>query len=477
MTYVISSATRNKIVLSLKKEQFIYIKFDTKYSKVNAFNLALLAAASYMEEGGISEFLFSKTKSKERDIGFTKTGNVSSAFLLNTDWSISKIKNTFKFPTVPGMDTQFFHFETEGYFLMSFRGTQEIFDIGVDLYAERIQFAEGAGKVHSGFYRAFKSAQSFIDKVVPSDLGKPIIVCGHSLGGALANLAAAYLRKKNYTKVMLYTYGSPIVGDAEFSHHFTKTQPIISYRFVHNQDGVTMIPPPYSRLRLNILVLGLVNPLFLIPATMDPFGKPFTHFGKMVFIRRIEGEAYSVDVDRKTPAYIRVPSSVSVKEERPLWDELLNWTSVSGGDHLMKNYVSILGSDLNYSIRCYMGAKEVNIENTQKIMAYLESELKLIQASHDELEKKMFISGSGAVFADASNTAATPANKQSSTQKMALLDDALLSKRLELGMQKAALAITRDPGFAQSILKEIVDQKMSPILKHEFDYQATHIKY
>lgn len=424
MTYVIAAATRNKIVLSLKKEQFIYVKFDPEYSKVNAFNLALLAAASYMDEDEIIDFLFSKTKSEERNIGFTKTGNVSSAFLYDTDWPIAKIKDNFKFPMVPGMDTQFFHFETEEYFLMSFRGTQELFDLGVDLYAERLEFTEGVGKVHAGFYKAFKSAQSFIDQAVPSNLEKPIIVCGHSLGGALANLAAAYLRKKNHSKVMLYTFGCPLVGDSEFSHHFSKIQPIISYRFVHNRDLVIMIPPPYSHLRINILVLALVDPIYLIPATIDPAGKPFTHFGKMVFLRRVDGNAFSVDVDRKTPAYIRVPSNISVKEERPKWDLLLNWANVSGGDHLMKNYISILASDLKFSIRSYSGAKDVTVENTQKVLAYLENELESIRATHAEVQKKIFLSNGGA-FADATSTGSTPANVQSPAEKMHLLDDAL----------------------------------------------------
>ena len=60
MSYVIDSATRNKIVLSLKKEQFIYLKFDSQYSKVNAFNMALLAKAAYLPKADVRDFLFSR---------------------------------------------------------------------------------------------------------------------------------------------------------------------------------------------------------------------------------------------------------------------------------------------------------------------------------------------------------------------------------------------------------------------------------
>ncbi|GEM_PF-3161172 len=479
MNYVIASASRNKIVLTVKKEQFIYVKFEAKYSKVNAFNLALLAKASYMEGDGIQDFLFTKTKNENRTVDYTETGNVSSAFLHDSDTPLAQIQKTFVYKPIASTDTQFFHYETSEYVLFSFRGTLELFDVAVDLDAERVQFTEGVGKVHAGFYTAFKSAQSFIDDGAPSNLEKPIIVCGHSLGGALANLTAAYFRKKNHSKVMLYTFGCPLVGDSEFSHHFSKIQAIISYRFVNNRDAVTMIPPPHSHLRINVLILGLANPLFLIPATIDPFGKPFSHFGKTVFIRRIDGDAFSVDVDRKPPVYIRVPNSVPVTEERPLWDVLLTWANISGGDHSMKNYVSILGSDLKFSIRCYLGSEDVTIENTQKIMSYLEAELKLIQANYDELEKTLLLSGGegGGAYPDATGTGSTPANKQTHAQKIGLLEDALQAKKLELGMQKSALIVTRAPGFAQSIQKEIVDLKMSPVLKQEFDYHAKHITY
>ncbi|MEO6094991.1 MAG: hypothetical protein ABIW76_04700 [Fibrobacteria bacterium] len=334
MTYIVTSATRNKIVLSIKKEQFIFIKFDPKYSKVNAYNLAILASASYMDDADVKEFLFRKITNENREFTFTSSGNVHSAFLCDSEEPIDKIEQTFQFQPVPETDTQFFFFKTKDYVLFSFRGTLEGRDILTDLNAERVVFSECIGNVHAGFYSVFKSIQKYIDDATKGDLEIPIILCGHSLGGAIANLIAAYLKKSGHAKVMLYTFGCPLVGDSVFSHHFTKIAPIISYRFIHNQDAVTMIPPPYAHLRINLLILGLYNPLMLIPATFDPFGKPFNHFGKIVFIRRIDGGAFSVDVDRKLPVYIRAPSSFSVKEERPWWDKFLNWTSVSAGDPL-----------------------------------------------------------------------------------------------------------------------------------------------
>lgn len=477
MAYVISSATKNKIVLSLKKQQFIFLKYDPHYSKVNAFNLALLAKVSYLEKEEIEAVLFSKTENENRECQFKGVRNVSSAFLSDTDQSIDKIHSSYKFHDISATNTQFFHFETDDYVLLTFRGTQEPVDWLTNLNSEMVPFREGIGIVHAGFYKAFLSVKEIVDHVVHGrKLDKPIIICGHSLGGAISNLVAAYLRKLGHSNIMMYTFGSPLVGDSDFAYHFTKVQPISAFRFVHNQDLVPMVPPPHSHLRINLLILAAGNPIFLLPATIDPFGKPFTHFGKLVFIRRIDSETFSVDVDRKTPAYIRVPNNFPDIAERPWWDSLTKQAHFSINEHFQENYVSILGSDLKFAIRCYLGAKEATVANTQKIMDYLETELKTLRAAHLELEKKMMAIG-GSAYADATSTGPTPADEISPGVKLKLLDDAIQAKQLELGMQRNALAITRTPGFAQSIQSEIVDVKMTPTLKSEFEYQAKHITF
>ena len=478
MTYVIASATRNKIVLSEKKAQFIYLNFSPHYSKVTAFNMALLAKASYLKGEEVNDFLFVRTKNDNREYNFNGVRNVSSAFLHDTNEPLSQIEKKFGFQDIQETNTQFFYFETVEYFLLTFRGTRENVDWLTNLDAEMVQFSEGVGRVHAGFYRAFISVKAIVDKVVKDmNPDKPILICGHSLGGALSNLVAAYLRKKGHSKIMIYTFGSPLVGDSDFSYHFSKVEPIISYRFVHNQDLIPMIPPPHSHLRINLLILAVENPLYLIPATIDPFGKPFNHFGKMVFIRRIDSEAFSVTVDSNTPAFIRVPNSFPNISERPWWDSLTKQAHFSVKEHFQENYVSILGSDLKFAIRCYLGAKDATIANTQKVMDYLESELKTLSVAHETLEKKMMLSIGGSSYADATSTGPVPADKLSPEEKMTILENALHAKQMELGMQRSALTITRAPGFAQSILTDIVDLKMTPTLKSEFQYQVKNITF
>jgi len=94
------------------------------------------------------------------------------------------------------------------------------------------------GNVHRGFKAALLEVWTDLEDYV-SNLQKnnlKIWITGHSLGAALATLAA-----DRYGNVQgLYTYGSPRVGDQDFRKDFN----VNTYRFVNNSDIVTKVPPP-----------------------------------------------------------------------------------------------------------------------------------------------------------------------------------------------------------------------------------------
>ncbi|KAE9414653.1 hypothetical protein Angca_009362, partial [Angiostrongylus cantonensis] len=72
-----------------------------------------------------------------------------------------------------------------------------------------------------------------------------IILTGHSLGGALAALAAARITKQGYRKgdqLVVYTFGQPRVGDVDFALNFDSMIPL-SYRVVFRHDIVPHSPP------------------------------------------------------------------------------------------------------------------------------------------------------------------------------------------------------------------------------------------
>ncbi|EPB72788.1 triacylglycerol lipase [Ancylostoma ceylanicum] len=67
---------------------------------------------------------------------------------------------------------------------------------------------------------------------------------GHSLGGALAALAAARTAKQGYRRsdqIMIYTFGEPRVGDETFASNFDALIPN-SYRVVFRRDIVPHLP-------------------------------------------------------------------------------------------------------------------------------------------------------------------------------------------------------------------------------------------
>ena len=95
----------------------------------------------------------------------------------------------------------------------------------------------GGGKVHRGFKRALDEVWDDLTLYLARlhRQGLKIWFGGHSLGGALATLAA-----DRYPHAAgAYTIGSPRVGNSEFRDRYQ----IQNYRIVNNSDLVTRVPP------------------------------------------------------------------------------------------------------------------------------------------------------------------------------------------------------------------------------------------
>lgn len=117
---------------------------------------------------------------------------------------------------------------------ISFRGTQlkDIAslrkDMGTDLnFRQRVSsYLPDDNKVHRGFDDSYMSVRDEIrheiETVFAFEGEKPLKIIGHSLGGALATLAALDLcTNLPLTKpVSVRTYGSPCVGNAAFVQNF-----------------------------------------------------------------------------------------------------------------------------------------------------------------------------------------------------------------------------------------------------------------
>jgi hypothetical protein len=100
---------------------------------------------------------------------------------------------------------------------------------------------KAGGHVHSGFLKAFAGVSEPLDELLKSKpAGHGLWLAGHSLGGALATLAAAHLGRDVVQG--LYTYGCPRIGDKKF----TSVLPVNShFRFVYGRDWVVDQPPEF----------------------------------------------------------------------------------------------------------------------------------------------------------------------------------------------------------------------------------------
>lgn len=126
--------------------------------------------------------------------------------------------------------------------VLAFRGTEatSIKDIKADARATAVACPSG-GNIHLGFNDAYNEVALTIQNRLDKDDLKslPLYITGHSLGGALATIAAKKLVHPLGGIAACYTFGSPRVGDERWIANF-KT-PI--YRLVNAADCVTMLPP------------------------------------------------------------------------------------------------------------------------------------------------------------------------------------------------------------------------------------------
>jgi pimeloyl-ACP methyl ester carboxylesterase len=121
-------------------------------------------------------------------------------------------------------------------FVVAFRGTKNIRDVLTDADAWR-ENIKGCS-VHKGFYASLTTVFSRVEAAVNQNPNLPVIITGHSLGGALAALAA-YRCQWNVHSV--YTFGQPRTGDRNFAALYDRL-PFPSYRVTNGADLIPWIP-------------------------------------------------------------------------------------------------------------------------------------------------------------------------------------------------------------------------------------------
>lgn len=142
--------------------------------------------------------------------------------------------------------------------ILSFRGTEptNLINWMTDTDVTQRNFA-GNGRVHQGFYENLQAVWEEVDEMVDQatrtngdgrDAVEKLFVTGHSLGAAMAVIAAAKLtldgsRETRTALSGVYTFGQPAVGDAKFVSYFERRLGDRLYRHEFAFDAVPRLPP------------------------------------------------------------------------------------------------------------------------------------------------------------------------------------------------------------------------------------------
>ncbi|MDB5103736.1 MAG: hypothetical protein JWP91_1425 [Fibrobacteres bacterium] len=122
--------------------------------------------------------------------------------------------------------------------IITYSGSKEMKDWGHDANIAKGRYRE-MGTVHRGFSSAYDELKPLQDSML--DKNKPVVVAGHSLGGATATIAALDLKQRGYNVVSLTTFGCPRVGAADFKKTYDAAN-IPTFRYVNSYDVVPRIP-------------------------------------------------------------------------------------------------------------------------------------------------------------------------------------------------------------------------------------------
>lgn len=186
-------------------------------------------------------------------------------------------------------DTQAFATHSDEIILIAVRGTSEIGPDGLrDIDAFQVPFEEGVGAVHRGFYEAAKKANDFATKYLDKFYaGQTILICGHSLGGAIALILSEMLRRKpERYNILLYTYGAPRAGNATFVQ---AAESLVHHRMVNHNDPVPSVPAPWMKIKPGKPMPAVGIRFRQVPAEFAAYitsminvgGEPYAHHGQL----------------------------------------------------------------------------------------------------------------------------------------------------------------------------------------------------
>jgi hypothetical protein len=178
--------------------------------------------------------------------------------------------------------------------LVAFRGSDELRDWQSNFQVVPAAWPEG-GQVHRGFKEAFERAWGAIEAALEA-CALPFLVGGHSLGGALAQLAASRRRPR-----ACCAFGAPRVGDEGFAASLDGREVRL---FVHGADRVPDLPPSSPLLRF-----AAAGTCIQLPAVVDRPRRsdPPAFLADHAALRYVVGLGRALVAPDRDPGYRRPP--------------------------------------------------------------------------------------------------------------------------------------------------------------------------
>jgi len=144
-------------------------------------------------------------------------------------------------------DDSFFIGESDDMNVIVFRGIDRINDAKDCVSLKNRKLTTDNIPVHSGFYKRFSDIWNFIfpymNNFYKND--KKIVICGHSLGGALASLFSMHMYDFFKREIKVVTFAAPKIGKGKwkrFMNDKITNGEISLFNVVNKEDLIPKIP-------------------------------------------------------------------------------------------------------------------------------------------------------------------------------------------------------------------------------------------
>jgi len=277
--------------------------------------------------------------------------------------------------------------------IISFRGTKGKADWLRNLKLRTVNDG-GFGHVHRGFYEAYDVVKDGIRDAVQMAGTSRVFLTGHSLGGAIAMIAAADLSVIGYDDKInsIYTFGQPRTGKPDFRTYYNSMFKDKTFRFVYNDDIVPRLPPGYKHCGGALCFDGsgeyLGGPTSLSEAILENLASTDGH-AEIEFQLSNEAEKPELsegEFQKLQNNINKIGSSLPNRSDQGLTEEL---ESAAEGiipsifDHKMSNYIAAIRSYVKLNKKNTLGSMEEKRRTTYRSAKAIKQPRKTVISTRD----------------------------------------------------------------------------------------------